>query len=196
MHADGIQNALHGSDSPISAQREIKFFFPHRYVEQLADDTKPKIPKALEDTLCKGLTELAKQKPSQDPTAAIIWLGDWLLQHNPKKPLIYGAEELAIDDVDDGAAFAPYLPQEVEDPAQASWVSCSLLLCSIRHSAIITHRSACNLAPTDLCLHAWSTVWKGFCCLPFDHFTYGHGFHIVDALCDDLSCCVLLFYGR
>lgn len=136
MHADSTQNAVHGSDSPASAQREINFFFPHREVGQLSEGTKPRIPQSLEDALCKGLTELAKQKPSQDPNTAILWLGDWLLQHNPTKPLVYGPEELAIDDVDDGADFAPYLTHNLEDPAQASEVSCSR---SVKQSAFSVH---------------------------------------------------------
>lgn len=116
MNADGTQNAVHGSDSSLSAQREIKYFFPHREVGQLSEDSQPTIPSALQDALCKGLTELAKQKPSQDPTAAIIWLGDWLLQHNPNKPLVYGPDELSLDDVDDEADFTPYVADQNEPP--------------------------------------------------------------------------------
>lgn len=110
MAADGTENAVHGSDSAQSVRREIKFFFPHRQVISPSPGTKPAIPKSLEDALCQGLTALAKQKPSHDPSTAIIWLGNWLLKHNPNKPLVYGPDELSLDEVDDGTEFPAFLP--------------------------------------------------------------------------------------
>eukprot|EP00892_Ulva_mutabilis_P008667 jgi/Ulvmu1/6172/UM028_0028.1 len=116
---DGTKNAMHGSDSPQSAQREIKFFFPHREVSQMSADTEPTIPKSLEDALCKGLTELSKHKPSHDPTTAIVWLGDWLLQHNPHKPLVYGPDELPLEDIDDETDFPPLMLEQADEELQA-----------------------------------------------------------------------------
>lgn len=108
-HADGTCNAVHGSDSPASAQREIKFFFPHRTAARApsAPGGKVKIPATLEAALCKGLTGLAREKPSQDPMAAVAWLGDWLLNNNPSKPKVVAAEDLVLTNVDDGSEFAP-----------------------------------------------------------------------------------------
>jgi hypothetical protein len=105
--ADGTCNAVHGSDSPASAQREIKFFFPHRTAARAPSTTAGKvtIPASLEVALCKGLTVLARDKPSQDPMAALAWLGDWLLSNNPLKPKVVAAEDLALDNVDDGSDF-------------------------------------------------------------------------------------------
>ncbi|XP_065828966.1 nucleoside diphosphate kinase homolog 5-like [Oscarella lobularis] len=79
-------NALHGSDSTGSAEREIHFFFPDAIIEpivksQLASDY---LTRTLMPTLQKGLTELCKAKPG-DP---IMWLSDWLLLNNPNKPQI------------------------------------------------------------------------------------------------------------
>lgn len=63
------------------------------------------MPVALEEALCKGLTVLAGEKPSQDPMAALAWLGDWLLNNNPLKPRIMAAEDLALVNIDDGSDF-------------------------------------------------------------------------------------------
>ncbi|KAL5018787.1 hypothetical protein ScPMuIL_004509 [Solemya velum] len=83
---DDQRNAIHGSDSFSSAQREIRFFFPDSIVEpvpigQAAVDY---LAKAINPTLLKGLTSLCKQKPA-DP---VMWLADWLLENNPNKPQI------------------------------------------------------------------------------------------------------------
>lgn len=100
---------MHGSDSPTSAQREIKFFFPHRTAARApaAPGGKVKIPASLESALCKGLTVLARDKPSQDPMAALAWLGDWLLEKNPLKPKIVAAKDLDLVNTDDDSEFAP-----------------------------------------------------------------------------------------
>jgi nucleoside diphosphate kinase homolog 5 len=79
-------NAVHGSDSQASAEREIRFFFPRSVIEpiptgQLANDY---LEKQVNSTLLKGITQLCKEKPA-DP---VIWLADWLLKNNPNKPSI------------------------------------------------------------------------------------------------------------
>ncbi|CAL4239386.1 unnamed protein product, partial [Meganyctiphanes norvegica] len=78
-------NALHGSDSPQSAEREIKFFFPNLTLESVltGEVAKEYLSHAVSPTLVEGLTQLAKIRP-EDP---IIWLADWLLVNNPNKPL-------------------------------------------------------------------------------------------------------------
>eukprot|EP00118_Oscarella_pearsei_P005667 m.26070 g.26070 ORF g.26070 m.26070 type:complete len:209 (+) comp29106_c1_seq4:37-663(+) len=83
-------NALHGSDSTGSAEREIHFFFPDAIIEpiskgQLAGDY---LTRTLMPTLQKGLTELCKTKPG-DP---VTWLSDWLHVNNPNKPRVQDAE--------------------------------------------------------------------------------------------------------
>lgn len=100
---------MHGSDSPASAHREVKFFFPHRTAARApsAPGGKVKIPATLEAALCKALTVLARDKPSQDPMAALAWLSDWLLNNNPSKPKIVAAQDLVLINVDDGSEFAP-----------------------------------------------------------------------------------------
>lgn len=83
---DDQRNALHGSDSFSSAEREIRFFFPDSVVEPvpIGQAAKDYLAKAVNPTLLKGLTELCKQKPI-DP---VIWLADWLLENNPNKPRV------------------------------------------------------------------------------------------------------------
>jgi len=81
---DGRRNATHGSDSPLSAQREIKFFFPRLIVEPLpgVDAAKSKLTEAVVPILTTGLTELCRAKP-QNP---VEWLANWLLENNPNNP--------------------------------------------------------------------------------------------------------------
>jgi len=83
---DDQRNGIHGSDSHMSAAREIRFFFPDSVVEpipvgQVARDY---LAKSVNPTLLKGLTELCKQKP-KDP---VMWLADWLIENNPNKPKV------------------------------------------------------------------------------------------------------------
>lgn len=85
---DDQRNALHGSDSYSSAEREIRFFFPNSIVEPIPQGQAARdyLSKAVNPTLLKGVTELCKQKPS-DP---VVWLADWLIKNNPNKPRIEG----------------------------------------------------------------------------------------------------------
>ncbi|XP_042235672.1 nucleoside diphosphate kinase homolog 5-like [Homarus americanus] len=79
-------NAVHGSDSVTSAQREIKFFFPDLTLEPVltGEGAKEYLSHAVSPTLVRALTELCKVRP-EDP---IVWLADWLLVNNPNKPLM------------------------------------------------------------------------------------------------------------
>jgi nucleoside diphosphate kinase len=81
---DNTFNATHGSDSQLSARRELKFFFPSLSVEPLpnAEQVAAAVRDGLEPTLIVALTELCKAKPD-DP---VRWLGNYLLAHNPNKP--------------------------------------------------------------------------------------------------------------
>ncbi|XP_064651264.1 nucleoside diphosphate kinase homolog 5-like [Lineus longissimus] len=85
---DDQRNALHGSDSLSSGEREIRFFFPDSVVEPIptGQAARDYLSKSVNPTLLKGLTELCKQKPSEPVT----WLADWLLENNPNKPRVGG----------------------------------------------------------------------------------------------------------
>ncbi|XP_061786246.2 nucleoside diphosphate kinase homolog 5-like [Nerophis lumbriciformis] len=88
-----LQNALHGSDSSHTAEREIKFMFPNAVIERVPsrETTKEYLSRHVNQTLLQGLTELCKHKPLQP----CVWLADWLITHNPNKPLIcHGVPEL------------------------------------------------------------------------------------------------------
>lgn len=81
---DEQRNAVHGSDSPTSAERELRFFFSEDINEPVPRGQKARdyLDASVNPTLLKGLTELCKQKPAEP----MIWLADWLLKHNPYKP--------------------------------------------------------------------------------------------------------------
>jgi hypothetical protein len=51
--------------------------------------------KALQPTLLKALSALAKEKPSSKPEEAVTFLATYLLQHNPLKPHVDVPPELA-----------------------------------------------------------------------------------------------------
>jgi nucleoside diphosphate kinase len=127
--ADGTWNAVHGSDSAKSAQREIRFFFPHRRSLQIptAQGGKLNIPLSLEQTLCKGLAVLAREKPSHDLMVALAWLGEWMLNNNPNKPKIISAQDLQLNDVDDGAEFAQHAPDACGADADAAGTTVSFM---------------------------------------------------------------------
>ncbi|THD22790.1 Nucleoside-diphosphate kinase [Fasciola hepatica] len=83
---DDQQNAVHGSDSFINAEREIRFFFPDTVMEPIPMKIAAKdyLARNINPTLLRGLTEVCKQKP-KDP---VPWLADWLLENNPNRPSI------------------------------------------------------------------------------------------------------------
>jgi nucleoside diphosphate kinase len=94
---DGRQNAVHGSDSVASAEREIGFHFPQLHHELMTGNQAKEFiankfalvngkagDKTLNGVLVEGLSELCRVKPSKND--AIRWLGKWLLEHNPNKP--------------------------------------------------------------------------------------------------------------
>ncbi|XP_063784389.1 nucleoside diphosphate kinase homolog 5 isoform X2 [Pseudophryne corroboree] len=84
---DDLRNAVHGSNCFTSAEREIRFMFPHVTIEPVpaGETAKDYLNLFVNPTLLSGLTELCKQKPA-DP---YLWLADWLLKHNPNKPDVH-----------------------------------------------------------------------------------------------------------
>jgi nucleoside diphosphate kinase len=79
-------NAVHGSDSEFSAEKEIRFFFSRSVIEPIPSGQAAKdyLENKLNKTLLDGLTKLCKEKPS-DP---LTYLADWLLANNPYKPIV------------------------------------------------------------------------------------------------------------
>jgi nucleoside-diphosphate kinase len=86
-----LMNAVHGSETPRAAQREIRFFFPNCIVEPLpsADDARDFINSKINPTLIRGLTELVKAKP-EDP---LRYLAKWLESNNPNRPQVEEPED-------------------------------------------------------------------------------------------------------
>ncbi len=87
---DGTQNACHGSDSPTSALREIKFYFPNLTLEPLLDAAAASvyISTKIQPALSNALTALAREKPSAERFEAITFLAEYLLNNNPNKPRV------------------------------------------------------------------------------------------------------------
>ncbi|XP_029439376.1 nucleoside diphosphate kinase homolog 5 [Rhinatrema bivittatum] len=83
---DDLRNAVHGSSSFTSAEREIRFLFPEAIIEPIpaGQAAKDFLAIFVIPTLLVGLTELCKLKPA-DP---VTWLADWLIDHNPNKPKV------------------------------------------------------------------------------------------------------------
>lgn len=84
---DNQRNAVHGSDSPASARREVRFFFPNELVDPILPPgaaTDDYLQRNLSPALIKGLTELCRHKPA-DP---LTWLAEWLLANNPNAPRV------------------------------------------------------------------------------------------------------------
>ncbi|XP_048883658.1 nucleoside diphosphate kinase homolog 5 isoform X1 [Brienomyrus brachyistius] len=85
-----LRNALHGSDSFLAAEKEIKFMFPNSAVIEPIPTryaAKDYLNRFVNSTLLNGLTELCKRKPA-DP---FTWLADWLIENNPNKPKVIHA---------------------------------------------------------------------------------------------------------
>jgi nucleoside diphosphate kinase len=88
---DEQRNAVHGSDGPESAEREIHFFFNHSVIEPImrGQTARDYLNARVNKTILDGLTQLCKQKPV-DP---VVWLADWLLANNPYKPKVNRSSE-------------------------------------------------------------------------------------------------------
>ena len=117
-------NACHGSDSPSSASREIRFYFPETITDPLpsANDVAAYVRKHLAPSLLPALTKLCKEKPSTDRNECITWLAQYLLEtSNNRGRSITEAELEAMgiieDDVDLSDPFEDDLPaiEETEE---------------------------------------------------------------------------------
>ncbi|KAM4732678.1 nucleoside diphosphate kinase homolog 5 [Anableps anableps] len=86
-----LKNAVHGSDSFLTAVREITFMFPNTVIEPFPSrgETEEYLSKNIIPVLLCGLTELCKEKPLHP----CIWLADWLLKNDPNQPQICDGEE-------------------------------------------------------------------------------------------------------
>ncbi|XP_027863840.1 nucleoside diphosphate kinase homolog 5 [Xiphophorus couchianus] len=81
-----LKNALHGSDTFLTAVREIRFMFPNTVIEPFhsKEQTEEYLSTNVIPVLLHGLTELCKEKPLHP----CIWLADWLLNNDPSLPQI------------------------------------------------------------------------------------------------------------
>jgi len=103
---NGQKNAVHGSDSVESAEREIRFHFPQMPRATLPEQDKVRAmlsrkpdvhpgsqeKHTLNSILVQGLTELCKEKPRG--LAAVEWLGNWLMENNPNQPSVEEPEDV------------------------------------------------------------------------------------------------------
>merc|ERR1711937_909306 len=83
---DNTRNAVHGSDSVLSANREISFFFPQMITEPISTGNAAReyLEQNVTPTLNDALAKLSKEKP-ENP---VNWLADYLEKNNPNKPEI------------------------------------------------------------------------------------------------------------
>ncbi|KAL0251466.1 hypothetical protein GEMRC1_000679 [Eukaryota sp. GEM-RC1] len=80
-------NAVHGSDSPAAAEREIKFFFPDSPVFiPNKNSSQQMIRDQLSPVLRKALTEMLKSE--SEITEPIHWLGTYLINSNSIAPTV------------------------------------------------------------------------------------------------------------
>lgn len=103
---DGTRNATHGSDSPASAARELKFFFPNLRLDPIPEGAAAReyVARELQPTLVQALSALAKEKPSANKLEAVKWLADWLRANNPNTPPSYSEAELPLNPDDEAAS--------------------------------------------------------------------------------------------
>uniref|UniRef100_A0A8C6UWP6 Nucleoside diphosphate kinase B n=1 Tax=Neogobius melanostomus TaxID=47308 RepID=A0A8C6UWP6_9GOBI len=90
-----LLNAVHGSESFVAAEKEIKFIFPNTVIEPLPsrEKTEEYLSMHLNPILLLGLTDLCKHKPS-DPC---IWLANWLMRNNPNQPQICSGITMEVE---------------------------------------------------------------------------------------------------
>lgn len=131
---DGTRNATHGSDSPASAARELRFYFPDLVlndhvpkgdaaigyiktlkVTEIFDPSKGfAVPRTLDAVLVDALAALARAKPSSDPAEAIRWLGNWLVNNNPRHGVASVSTKVTVVEADDDSATSGFIPHAVE----------------------------------------------------------------------------------
>jgi len=100
---DNTMNATHGSDSPQSAARELKFFFPKLILDPVPEGAAAReyIQANLSPTLVKGLAALCKEKPTAGKMEAISWLAEWLSANNPNKAQSFTEAQLVLNPEDE-----------------------------------------------------------------------------------------------
>ncbi|KAJ3002570.1 UNVERIFIED_CONTAM: NME NM23 member 5 [Siphonaria sp. JEL0065] len=82
--------ALEATLTPEHTEVALRIFFPDRLRTTLpnAEESKILLEESLYPVLTKGLTMLCKEKPA-NPT---VWLGNWLVEHNPNRPNVSNFE--------------------------------------------------------------------------------------------------------
>ena len=93
--SNDMKNAVHGSDSPRSAGREIDLIFPSilgdseginfsesikRSVSHVTEEQKLYLARYVVPTLQQGLVVMYRTQPDQP----LLWLADWLRRNNPQ----------------------------------------------------------------------------------------------------------------
>jgi len=111
--SDQTRNACHGSDSLASAQREVSFFFPEMWADPLPDESEIRdfmyrkgcaasqglmsLPRdaskgiTMEASLQQFITQAVValcQDARPKGLGAVKWISDWMLLHNPNKPVV------------------------------------------------------------------------------------------------------------
>ena len=118
---DGTRNATHGSDSPASAARELKFFFPNLVLDPVPEGAAAReyVKANLSPTLIKAFAALCKEKPTANRLEALSWLARWLRENNPNAGASFAEDELALDpdDEDTGDFDAVAGTAKMEDAA-------------------------------------------------------------------------------
>ena len=117
---DETANAAHGSDSPESAQREIKFFFPNLPLEPPEGFSPEEYVTAnLQPTLLRALTAMCKEKPSAQPLEAIKWLSSWLLENKPNKGRAMAETDFALSRDELAGAEPAVMIEDVDEVVAA-----------------------------------------------------------------------------
>ena len=98
MFGDGendMRNAVHGSDSPENAEREIDLIFPNiiadsegvnfseslkKSVSHVTEEQKVYLQRYVVPTLQQGLVVMYRTQPEKP----LLWLADWLRKNNPQ----------------------------------------------------------------------------------------------------------------
>ena len=90
-----MRNAVHGSDSPQTAEREIDLIFPNiiadsegvnfsdslkKSVDHVTDEQKLYLQRYVVPTLQQGLVVMYRTQPD----TPLLWLADWLRKNNPQ----------------------------------------------------------------------------------------------------------------
>lgn len=88
-------NAVHGSDSEVSAEREIRFFFSRSIIEPISTNQSAVdyLKARVNPTLLRGLTSLCKEKPKEP----FEYLAQWLLENNPYKPIVNSTYKVSLN---------------------------------------------------------------------------------------------------